>query len=602
MVKTRRPHYLRENRGRDKPLVVIFVDVETKQEQVSPDKTVHKLWFGWALYWQRRGKGRRDTEQWLFFRDTNTFWDWLAKKHNRKHTLHLISHNINYDMQVLNFAQELQARGYKLTRIYNKGTTTIIRAQKPHQPLVILDNMNWFKCSLRALGDAVGLAKLDVDPLTADEDLVIPYCKRDVEIMHEAWRQWFQFIDEHDLGNWSATLPGQAFNAFKHRFMKHRILVHNDENALALEREAYRGGRTSVFYRGSLAGKRVIKLDINSAYPAAMKTTYMPIKLLFHTRHITIKELQTLLETKCAIARVTLETQEPVFPVKYKGHNTYPVGRFTTVLSTPELQHALDNCHIVSVKEAAIYEQAIIFAEYVDYFYQMKDRYKREQNWPFYMMTKLMLNGLYGKFGQRATSFREVEPGDDVIDSATILIDASGKKQGNVYRYGNQLFIEEEAGESNDSVVAIAAHVTAAVRIRLWNLIKKAGRDNVYYCDTDSLFVSEDGLRNLIDEIDPHALGKLKLEDTAEDCEILAPKTYFWHGKWTRKGIPKDALETGENAFTFDMFPSMRGIAAKGGASEYYTKKMTRTLTYTIYDGEVTEEGWVKPIMINMEE
>ncbi|GAF99694.1 unnamed protein product, partial [marine sediment metagenome] len=259
---------------------------------------------------------------------------------------------------------------------------------------------NFFPGKLANLGEAVGYPKGDIDPLTATHAELKPYCKRDVEILVKLWEWYFSFLDAHDLGSWGPTLSSQAFQAYRHRFMPYKIWVHNNDSVLAMEREAYKGGRTSVFWRGLRSDGPFYHLDVNSMYPSVMKGNLYPTKWTGFRSRLTVAGLKQAIEAASVVARVRLNTDLPAYPVSSGGHNVYPAGEFDTSLTTPEIRFALGHGHIVKVYDVATYEQAPIFDEYVDLFYKLKAHYKQTDVKPFYLMVKLYLNSLYGKFAQ----------------------------------------------------------------------------------------------------------------------------------------------------------------------------------------------------------
>ena len=595
-MKARRGHYLRENKGRAKPSRILFFDVESTLSPLDDTRTAHTFKLGWSLYWERRANPDHDTHDWRYYTSPGDFWDIVETRARPSQPLVVVAHNVGYDLSILGWDSALTSRGWSLVRLYCKGATTIIRMVKGKRKIVLLDNMNWFKCSLAALGDIVGLPKLDTDPLTApDADLSV-YCKRDVNIMYRAWSTWFDFIDTHDLGNWGTTLPSQAMAAYKHRFMRTPLLVHASEEATALERAAYHGGRTSVFYRGDLVGLPVHKMDLNSAYPWAMTNYAMPTRLLFLSHRVTVEELAEWITNKCVIAEVDLETNTNPFPVSYKGHNVYPVGSFRATLTTGEIALALRRGWVTGVVRAAVYGRGIIFSRYVNYFYRLKQEYGSGGNAVYTYMVKLLLNGLYGKFGQVASEFVEYGPVDRVCnDSMVVVLPGTGQCLV-LYRFGDTLYTEQDRGETNASIPSIAAHVTAYVRLHLFALRERAGTGNVYYCDTDSLFVSGEGRHRLRSEVHPTRLGALKEEDVTDRLTILSPKTYRWADAWTRKGIPRSAVEVSPDCFEFTKWPSLRGIARRPAGIPFYTERTTRRLSYTLYDGRPGRDGWVVPL------
>lgn len=595
MVKADQAHYLTPNKDRGKPETLLFFDVETEAVPLSPKITQHKIRLGWALFWRRRPERDKDTLLWQYFETTEGFWDFVLKHTSEKNTLYLIAHNVSFDFGVLDGFRQLEQAGYRLQSVYTKGMTTILRFAKGRRKIIVLDNGNIFKTSLGELGEALGLPKGKVDFNTCTHEELSAYCKRDVEILLLAWQTWFRFLEVHDLGKFGFTLPSQAMNAFRHRFMKHLLLVHKDPETLELERRAYRGGRTSIFYVGKIEGKPVYKLDVNSAYPWAMKGHRMPIQHLFTTDRASIEEIKEWLKTACVVADVDVEVTENPFPVHYRGHNIYPVGRFTTTLTTPDLEYALQRGWVKAVHKAAIYRSGCCFDDYVDYFYTLKQQYAKENNKPFYYITKLFLNSLYGKFGQKASRFVQFGKADDVVDEDTEILDNETGEHIVLYRFGDTLWREIDEGESYNSMPAISAHITAYVRMRLYELRKIAGEDHVYYMDTDSLFVDEIGYERLKPYIDPLELGKLKVEGIEHHVVFNAPKNYCFGTKWTRKGIPANAVQVAPNAWEFEKFHSLRTLGQIPPDWGYVTEKSKRELKYVLYDGIRGADGWVKP-------
>ena len=62
--------------------------------------------------------------------------------------------------------------------------------------------------------------------------------------------------------------------------------------------------------------------------------------------------------------------------------------------------------------------------------------------------------------------------------------------------------------------VRIASYITSLARLNLYNAARKAGVKNVYYCDTDSLYVNDEGMDRLTnsDMVHNTELGKWKYE------------------------------------------------------------------------------------------
>ena len=595
-MKPRRWHVLQGNSDTSRPSDHVFLDIESRLHKINDHDTEHRLWFGWACYWRRRPDKAGDTLEWFRFTKAGDLWAFVLGKVRPKNPLYLVSHNTAYDFGILDIFKHLEGAEFDLTSVYLGNLSVIMRFRRGKEKIVLLDNANYFQGKLANLGDAIGIPKGDVNPLTATEAECDPYCKQDVNIMLKLWQFYYDFLEKHNLGNWGPTLPSQAFHAYRHRFMPHKIVIHGNSEALAMERESYHGGRTSVFFQGVKTGEPFHKLDVNSMYPYIMKEHPFPVRYYAIRTGISLERLREKLNRFDCVARVTLNTDIPVYPVLIANHLIYPVGRFTTTLTTPEVKFALDHNHLEACHRVSLYERAKIFEDYVSEFYRLKVQYTREGNKPFRTLTKLYLNSLYGKFGQLSTNWEEMEnPIADLLE-CTSMRDHETGESWQLYRFGSRLWRMQATGESSNSFPAIAAHVTAYARLYLWELIEKAGRKHVFYCDTDSLIVDSFGLAQLGGYLDDVRLGALKIEEQADTLEIRSPKHYALGNHWKRKGVPSKARYLGDNTWETVNFPSFKSQNKPDNKAPFHTRQVVKHLTDKLYDGVADASGRVTPL------
>jgi DNA polymerase elongation subunit (family B) len=164
-------------------------------------------------------------------------------------------------------------------------------------------------------------------------------------------------------------------------------------------------------------------------------------------------------------------------------------------------------------------------------------------------------------------------------------------------RCGNDLYLSThiEGEYAQDSIPSISSTVTAHARMLLWKLIKIAGRENVLYCDTDSLFVSRSGYDNLKDWISPTELGKLKLEKSGI-VEIRGCKDYTFNGEVKRKGIKKNAEKIGDGVYRQLQFLTKSSKYRNGTVDGIIVVKWIEKEVSGIYDkGIVDENGTISP-------
>ena len=130
------------------------------------------------------------------------------------------------------------------------------------------------------------------------------------------------------------------------------------------------------------------------------------------------------------------------------------------------------------------------------------------------------------------------------------------------------------------------------------NLMHKTKRENVFYIDTDSLTVNETGFDNLKDELDEFELGRLQVQEVANNVEIRGAKDYKFGDKEKIKGIKKDAIDLGNNQYSQLHFMKTRSMMRNQISDKAVIKQITKKLK-RIYDkGRVDDTGYVSPYVL----
>lgn len=593
----RKAHFLKENKGTEIPTRCIFFDTETKTTQVDLDTSKLELWFGQALY-RRRRKGNEWTGgEWHTFKTGSDCWQFIVSKCAAKTKLYLYAHNLIFDLTTTKGISWLKAHGWVITRAIVDDPPTIITARKGKATIQMIDSFNYFKVSLADIGKSFGLDKLPMPSRRSKMEIWETYCKRDVEVLSRAMLGYFDFVVTNSLGNYAFTMASQAFAAFRHRFMRHRVFVHSNEKALLLERDAYHGGRTEAFFIGERRGS-FFTLDINSMYPYVMADSLYPTRLLTVLETATKDALKKYLRTRCVVSDVWVHTPDPVYPVIKDGKLIFPVGRFRATLTSPELSYALAQDHVSVVFRTAIYEAEQLFQLYVTSFYDWRQQYNEQGNQAFAVLCKYMLNSLYGKFGQTGRVYTESGRIDDNVIKTWEEWDVDTHTLRKFRAFGGIIQELERDGESYNSSPAIAAHVTAEARMYLWKLILLAGRENVFYVDTDSLTVNQQGYHNLLLYYGNKELGLLKVEKRFRHLVIHGAKDYRFGDKTRIKGIRKSAREVSPGVFEQDRFSKFKGMVRRGDLDTMTVTRQTKHLSRVYNKGEVQSNGQVLPFVL----
>ena len=315
-----------------------------------------------------------------------------------------------------------------------------------------------------------------------------------------------------------------------------------------------KGGRTENYTR-EVEIDEVSCIDINSSYPKQMYDN--PIPSMTSYREIEPGSLDDLLKILFikkgenykfeGLAKVAVKTPVtldiPLLGTSENGKYIFPVGTWTGTYTFPELRKAIElKYEIIAVLRIAIAKptQEHIFKDYVEHLYELKQLSEYKE------AAKLMLNSLYGKFGQKANErsgwvlVRDLDE-IDINDIKKCFFDENGL----IYEYIPETHIETR-GFNAKSYPLIASYITAYARLYLYETMVKIGAADIYYVDTDSIYCDSNRLIECIKngdiKIHESELGAWNVEHHNIDFEARGLKyyRYFEFGKWHYriKGVP----------------------------------------------------------------
>lgn len=199
----------------------------------------------------------------------------------------------------------------------------------------------------------------------------------------------------------------------------------------------------------------------------------------------------------------------PPLPYRYNSRLIFPYGQFSNWYYTPELR-LLDLLGIEYEVIKGFYwnETTRPFDDYINYYYDIKRKSEGAQR----EIAKLMLNSVYGKFGQRTRTKKH-------IDLATVTENELMNCDIEVLDYDNGIGVKHKEIFSNHIFPFVSGFITSYGRKKLFEYILKCGENNIYYMDTDSI-ITDATLRT------SSAIGKMKKEATIEEGVFLLPKLY----------------------------------------------------------------------------
>lgn len=591
----RKQHKLKPTTGTYIPKRFIFFDCETDQVQIDKD-TRHQIFkLGYGVFTQRLENGELEIISDLEFRDPKTFWFWVNSLCYRKSSTYLVAFNIVFDLTVMKGFQFLPTLEWNMEAFYSKYKVSIFRWKKDNIRLIGLDCSNLFPGKLEDLGISLKVPKLQIDFENTTEDELLTYCKRDVNIMVHGFESWFKFLHDNKCGSFKPTVSSTAFNTWRHKHLTEIVHIHDDKLALELERESYKGGRTECLFQGRLENDNFYYLDINNMYGFILQNYEYPARLWSARLDGDPWRLAFKLKKYCCIARVVLEVSEPVFPFTYNDHACYPTGRLELTLTTPELKLAINKGWLREVKAVSWYRKERLFESYIKEFRALRKQYQASDSEIYEKIVKLLINGLYGKFGQKKISQEKIGNCDPNVFLREMVYDKERKEYFDQIWLGGTIFSEHSDGESYHSFPAIAAHVTAYARLYLNWFVNQVPKGCVFYMDTDSLIVNQRGFEALKFYVDPKKIGMLKVELKSNWLEINAPKDYSMEGRARSKGIKQSAQQIKPGVYSQWQWPSLAGIVRFNRGDPYSMKRVIKHKTGIIHSGIVQPSGWIDP-------
>ncbi|GAI06786.1 unnamed protein product, partial [marine sediment metagenome] len=246
----RKPHVLKSEKTLAMPRHIIFFDTETWQNEKENGQVHQSLRLAWACYYRRAYGRHSEFMEWIYFVHPDEFWQFVSEHTYDKNRLWVIARNVAFDFTVVKGWTHLRRLGYKLKFFHNKGTCNIISVRNKSKSIVFLDSMNWFQESLEKTGKRIGIERIAVNYKTCSEFELKTACKNHVLIELENFKIFIRFLERNHIARLCYTAGSTAMAAFLLGHYNTKIYIHNNEQAINLERESYKGGRVECFFLG----------------------------------------------------------------------------------------------------------------------------------------------------------------------------------------------------------------------------------------------------------------------------------------------------------------------------------------------------------------
>ena len=488
-----------------------------------------------------------DPDRFTHGQDQESFMEWCrekAKSKNDNPTIYF--HNLAFDGEFLIF-HLLTKMGFTYdhenTKQDNTFNVLISRMNEFYQIEVIFKKKNkkyekvTFLDSLKKLNFSVAeiakafkfpFIKLEIDhkknrpvgyQATKEE---LSYLHHDCKIVASALKIQF----EQDLTK--MTTSGDALHQYKKSITKKKFDVHfpviplesdiGIKNKTVGIREAYKGGYVYVNpkYKNKKIGKGLI-YDVNALYPSVMKYRPLPYGMPVYFEGKYQPDEQYPLYVQYILCCFDLKKNKlPTIQIKkdmrFVSTQYVESTDFETVelmLTNIDLELLLEHYDIHYIEYVSGYKfksATGLFDSYIDHWNSVKETHAEEKG-ALYSIAKLLLNGLYGKFGSNP--------------------DVTGKYP--VLENGKVVYKKKEQEFRDGIYIPMSTFITSWAR---WITITSAQKNysRFIYADTDSLHLAGHEPANGL-EVHKTKLGFWDLETVYDDAFYIRAKSYTYEVK-----------------------------------------------------------------------
>jgi hypothetical protein len=290
-----------------------------------------------------------------------------------------------------------------------------------------------------------------------------------IEILEKFGQELFGLVPYDEL---PLTAGSASMLYFRHK-LKRSIYTPWGKALKDLSRRSYYGGRVETFKQGEF---RAVGFDVNSMYPAVMVDFDYPLGYQgVWSEQFKTGGLYEVVYTQGNKMVPAYLRDEITRTYSYSGRGVYWFW---------DLEKLVQLGGTFEILQGYVFRfWGPLFYDAQTELYAVRNKYKMLGEKGRERVVKLLMNSLYGKFGQRAEGHEVVTMGKA---EALRRIEAGE----NITYAGDGLFMLTTEIKVEHEFAALASAVTSRARAKLFQYMEAAGQDLIYV-DTDSVKVLE---------------------------------------------------------------------------------------------------------------
>jgi hypothetical protein len=598
-VSLRQAHWLKRNEAVRFPHRWLAIDTEANT--VHDGDLERQSWrLGVGARW--RDDTKRDAEpDFADFLDPAELWRWVGEWTKPGYRTVLWCHNLSYDLRISRAFHILPELGWELVWCNLDRQVSTARWRRDGAALLMCDLFTWCPWPLAKIGADLGIAKPALPDHDDSQAAWLARCRADVEITTAAVRELVTWTKRSELGSWQPSGAGMAWAWWRHRHLTHRVLVHEDAEAIAAEREAMHTGRCEAFVHGDPVPGRFTEWDLHVAYLRVARESSLPARLcaVYQDPSLAFYELSARYHAR--MCRVRVKTDVPVLPVRHDNVIVWPVGEFTTTVWDVELDAAIAAGAAVELERMWCYRRAPFLRSWAAETYELLENPPAEMPPTARLWLKHQSRALIGRLAVRYPTWEDFGANPEKWCGLSRFVDLGAGTTARMLALGDRTWLESEPAEGECSLPQATGWIMAACRVRLWQTLQALDPAHVAYCDTDSIVVDDAGSRQL--EAFAAARPELGWRPKRRGCRLRlwGPRQLELDDNTRLSGIPKRAERLGEGLWRGAVWQSLAGALEAGTADQVHVTGRLWKIAHTDRRREGAASGPTAPHRLTIE-
>ena len=642
MIRQPRVHWLRGNKGERTPRLIMVLDTESRVIETEPREVqALRCWVLRVIY-RPDELGRPVVSLDYESTDLDELAPAIERAIKSKQSWRLFTHNLSYDLGLTRLPLALLGRGWEIGRHNLASEQPWAYFKRGGRGLWLCDSWSWLPLPLERIGELLELAK---PPLPAEDDppeLWLKRCRADVDITSTALLRLMDEWDRRNLGWWSITGPASGWNTFLHfparsgrpaedPNAKHspnprapddkaRILIVPDAAARAFERTALYSGRRDVWKVGDLGPGPWAEVDLKQAHLTICAALPLPYRRWKAFDSMALDDWRLGADAAGLVAECQVRTAAPRYPLRLKGAVLHPVGQFATVLAGPEIKDALARGELISIGHGYGYHLGYVMKDWATWALAVLNSGPGEIEPMLQVAAKGWSRSVPGRWGMNHA--RPIKSGvSHVKDWALQPITIGNPPQrGSIFHLAGSWTESINDQEADDSFPAVLAYIQSYCRLALNNMLDALPTHSLATCNTEGAWVTESAVIDAGRPFDkgwgqgwvydtPVSLGlnalsaitaplTVQLKQTAHRLQVKSPQHVRADDLRLYSGVPRAAVETGKDVFSFQTWPKLKGQIEKGDPRGYVRAHRTVNLSAVPVSRWRFQDGHCEPVEV----